>query len=232
MHAAISGTYSHEMWAVAPFQRAQEFWERRWRPYWLLVGAASRGLSPGASCIFNQAISPSLLSNFWPGSGQAEGKRGVSNYTHKHINTNTHKHTHTNTHTQLYTCTPLTQRSRSPVVTGYRALPGPSLPRVFLVQFAMAVVPWDVPVLVCVSNGCCPSGAPVSPWHTVSSPGYIFIPGRWGLSLTQLFRICLCFSSQQSWIRVGALSGLLLSLPGWLHTVPWVSSLLTHPVLL
>lgn len=83
----------------------------------------------------------------------------------------------------------------------------------------MAMVPWDVPVLACVSHGCCPSGAPVSPWHTVSSPGYIFIPGRWGLSLTQLFRVCLCFSSQQSWIRVGALSGLFLSLPGWLHAV-------------
>lgn len=58
-------------------------------------GSCVQGSQPWCKLIFNQAVSPSVLSNFWPGSGQAEGKRGVSNFTHKH--------THTNTHTQLYT---------------------------------------------------------------------------------------------------------------------------------
>lgn len=47
------------------------------------VSTAS-ALSSGASCIFKQVISPSLLSNFWPGSGQTEEKRGASIHTHKH----------------------------------------------------------------------------------------------------------------------------------------------------
>lgn len=46
--------------------------------------STARALSSGASCIFSQAISPSLLSSFWPGSGQSEVKRDVSIHTHKH----------------------------------------------------------------------------------------------------------------------------------------------------
>lgn len=125
--------------------------------------STARALSSAARCIFNQAISSALLSNFWPGSGPTEGKGGVDICTHKHNHKYEHKYEHEHQHTQLCTCTPLPQSSHPPVFTGYKALPGHSPPGVFLSWY---LFPWPR------SSGgvpwCCPSGAPVSLWHILA----------------------------------------------------------------